>query len=268
MSNFLIFFKGIFVGVANVIPGLSGGTVAVILGIYEQLIRSLSNILKCRYDMFKVSFVFLSLIMAGALVGVFSFSFLIDWLLLNFNEPLTYFFIGVLISSVPYIVKKKSVQLFKLPNIFICFIFVIVGFFLIFLKDFMTVNSDLETVSQSYLFLSSFIAAATMIIPGVSGSLVLVLFGTYSYVILAIKAIDITVLSIVSIASFFGILSTSFVIKKALDNYFQFTMSAIIGLMVGTIPGLYVGFSSILIVYNFVFFVVGLSLVWFLDYIN
>lgn len=268
MSNFLVFFKGIFVGVANIIPGLSGGTVAVIFGIYEQIIKSLSNILKFKYDIFKASFVFLFFLVLGALCGIFSFSFLIDWLLFNYNEPLSYFFIGVIISSIPYIVKKESVQLFNLKNLIMCFIFMCLGFGLIYLKGFSAIDSGVHTVSQFYLFLSSFFAAATMIIPGVSGSLVLVLFGTYSYIISAVKELDILILVVVASASVLGVLSTSFAIKKALARFFHLSMSAIVGLMIGTIPGLYVGFSSVFFIYNLLFFFFGLILVWILDYIN
>ena len=267
MSNFLIFLKGMFVGIANIIPGLSGGTVAVILGIYEQLIEALSNILKFKYDVFRVSFIFLFFVILGAIIGVFSFSFLIDWLSTNFKEPLSYFFIGVLVSSIPYIVKKESIKLFKLSNVLVCLIFVLFGFVLIYLNQDIVLGVESE-VTDFYLFLSSFVAASTMIIPGISGSLVLVLFGTYSFVISAIKSLDISTLLIVAISSSVGILSTSFFIKKALDNYFNRTMSAIVGLMIGTIPGLYVGFSSSLFVYNFLFLFLGVSLVWVFDYFN
>lgn len=265
MSNLFIFLKGIFVGIANIIPGLSGGTVAVIFGIYEDLISSISSLLKLKPNILKQSVMFLFFVIIGALCGIFLFSFLIDWLLNNYKEPLSYFFIGVIVSSVPYILKKKSINLFNNKNSIMCSIFIGIGVLLIYLRSIMGIETNSQEISNLYLMVSSFFAASTMIIPGISGSLVLVLFGTYSFIISAIKMLHITHLLMITISSVFGILATSFFIKKALDKFYSLTMSAIIGIMIGTIPGLYVSFHFSLIFYNLIFFILGLFLVWVFD---
>lgn len=268
MSNVFIFLKGTFVGIANIIPGLSGGTVAVIFGIYEELIQSISNFLKFNLALLKQSLVFLFLVILGALSGIFLFSFLIDWLLINHSEPLSYFFIGVLLSSIPYILKKKSIQILTKSNLIICIFFIGFGLALIYLRTFIGIDPNNQEISNLYLIISSFFAASTMIVPGISGSLVLVLFGTYSFIITSIKTLNLLNLLIISLSSVFGIVTTSFFIKKALDNYYSSTMSAIIGLMLGTIPGLYVSLSVHLIFYNALCLISGLFLVWVFDYLK
>ena len=268
MSNVSLFLKGVCVGIANIIPGLSGGTIAVIFGVYKKIIQSISNIISFERESFKNSMGFLMVIVLGAALGVFCFSYIIEWMITYYNQPLSYFFIGVLISSIPYIIKRESVTLFKHNNIVYCLFFAILGLGLVYLK-FRFVMSDVDdNISSMYLFLSSFFASSFMVIPGVSGSLVFVLFGTYSIVVSSIKSLDVVNLSIIGLGAILGISLTSSVLSWCLKHYFQRSLSAIIGLMIGTIPGLYVGFSSTLLILNVFSLLMGLFIVWGLDFIT
>ena len=103
MSNLILVFKGVALGVANIIPGLSGGTVAVILGVYQALIDALASLLTFQKKQFMHSLIFLLLVGFGGLAGVFAFSFIIDWALGHYLESVSFFFIGVILSSIPYI---------------------------------------------------------------------------------------------------------------------------------------------------------------------
>ena len=97
---------GAMVGVANIIPGVSGGTMAVVLGIYDRLIDSLS----LRWQKLKKNFWFLLTVGVGALAGIFAFSVLIDYLLGHYNMPTNFAFVGIILGSIPMIYRKTTVS--------------------------------------------------------------------------------------------------------------------------------------------------------------
>lgn len=190
--NFLVdLIKGIFVGVANVIPGVSGGTMAVSFGIYDKLLTAISNLLKS----FKKSFVTLLPIILGMAIGIVGFTYIIPWLLANFPFATSCAFTGLIIGGIPAILRslkdswqseeKKSL----LVNILVFLILLAVAMTMVFL------NGDSEsgialTASAGMIvkiFFMGIIASATMVIPGVSGSLVLMILGYYFGVINSVK---------------------------------------------------------------------------------
>ena len=190
--NFLVdLIKGIFVGVANVIPGVSGGTMAVSFGIYDKLLTAISNLLKS----FKKSFVTLLPIILGMAIGIVGFTYIIPWLLANFPFATSCAFTGLIIGGIPAILRslkdswqseeKKSL----LVNILVFLILLAVAMAMVFL------NGDSEsgialTASAGMIvkiFFMGIIASATMVIPGVSGSLVLMILGYYFGVINSVK---------------------------------------------------------------------------------
>lgn len=261
MSKFILLIKGVAIGIANIIPGLSGGTVAVILGLYHTLIQSLANLISFQKHLFFNSFVSLFFVFLGAGLGVFGFSFVIDWLLLHYQESISFFFIGVILSSIPYVIYTEKIQIKSSTRILICIIFTLIGLTLVYSKFIFDFNG-VSTITPLYLFFSVVIAAAAMIIPGVSGSLVLVLLGVYSTVIYAIKNIVWIDLGIVILAVFVGVLGISKILNKCIKRYFHLSMSAIIGLMIGTLPSVYYGFSWHLLYLNMICFFAGIVLVW------
>ena len=94
------------------------------------------------------------------------------------------------------------------------------------------------------------------------------LFGTYSFIISSIKTLNFFNLFIISLASLIGISSTSILLKKALERFYSLTMSSIIGIMIGTIPGLFVSFTPDLLLYNLLSLVFGIGIVWCFDYLK
>ena len=190
--NFLIdLIKGIFVGVANVIPGVSGGTMAVSFGIYDKLLSAISNLFKD----FKRSFKILLPIALGMIIGIAGFTFVIGWLLKNQPFITSMAFTGLILGGVPSILKaykdgwnqdtKKSAIL----NIVLLIIFAAIVIGMLFLNG--DENSGvLLTVNPTVIitvFFMGIIASATMIIPGVSGSLILMILGYYFGIISAVK---------------------------------------------------------------------------------
>lgn len=190
--NFLVdLIKGVFVGIANVIPGVSGGTMAVSFGIYDKLLNAISSLLKS----FKKSFFTLLPIILGMAIGVVGFTYIIPWLLANFPFATSCAFTGLIIGGIPAILRslkdgwqseeKKSL----LVNILVFLILLAIAMAMVFL------NGDSEsgialTASAGMIvkiFFMGIIASATMVIPGVSGSLVLMILGYYFGVINSVK---------------------------------------------------------------------------------
>lgn len=190
--NFLVdLIKGVFVGIANVIPGVSGGTMAVSFGIYDKLLNAISSLLKS----FKKSFLTLLPIILGMVIGIVGFTYIIPWLLANFPFATSCAFTGLIIGGIPAILRslkdgwqseeKKSL----LVNILVFLILLAVAMAMVFL------NGDSEsgialTASTGMIvkiFFMGVIASATMVIPGVSGSLVLMILGYYFGVINSVK---------------------------------------------------------------------------------
>ena len=207
MCRLSLIFKGMIIGIANIIPGLSGGTMAVVLQVYQRLIASLSAVFKFKTD-FKSSFIFLLQIGVGAVVGIYFFSHVIQWLLHNFSEPVSYFFIGTILSSVPYIIKTESLELTQPLSLGLAIVMCCVGLLFVGLKQDVLLDHELH-LSFGLLFVSSCVAAGAMIVPGISGSLVFVLFGTYGVVISAIKLLLPMHLLVISGGAIVGIFVTA-----------------------------------------------------------
>lgn len=191
--NFIVdLIKGVFVGIANVIPGVSGGTMAVSFGIYDKLLDSISGLLKS----FKKSFFTLLPIILGMALGIVGFTYIIPWLLSNFPFATSCAFTGLIVGGIPAIIRslkngwmneeKKSL----LVNILVFLILLAVAMAMVFLngesESGITLTASAGMIVK--IFFMGVIASATMVIPGVSGSLVLMILGYYFGVINAVKS--------------------------------------------------------------------------------
>ena len=180
------FLKGILIGVANIIPGVSGGTVALSMGVYDQLISAITGILKN----FKRSMRILLPILAGAVAGIGGLSFVIKFLLENYPLQTSTLFIGLILGGLPILFSHvKGAKIGVLHVILFIIFFAIV----IAMAVFNGAESSVTDISVNFgtviqLFLIGMVASATMIIPGVSGSLVMMILGFYNIIISNISA--------------------------------------------------------------------------------
>ncbi len=191
MNFFIDIVKGIFVGVANVIPGVSGGTMAVSFGIYDKLLSAISNLLKD----FKKSFQTLLPIAIGMVIGVVGFTFIIPVILAHQPFITSAAFTGLIFGGLPMIVKSlhdgwnKDTHKSAVINIIILVVFTAFAVILPFMggdsESGALLAVSLPTIIK--VFFLGVIASATMIIPGVSGSLVLMILGYYFGIITAVK---------------------------------------------------------------------------------
>lgn len=175
--------KGAVIGVANIIPGVSGGTMAVTLGIYDKLIHAVTHIVK----EFKESMKMIIPIVIGAGIGIGVLSFVIKFLFVQFPVQTNFLFIGLIVGGLPIIWNKlkatnKKVTLGNMLG-FIGFFALVVGMAMIGEAEGSAVDVSLNAVNIIKLFLVGVLASATMIIPGVSGSMVLMIIGYYNTII-------------------------------------------------------------------------------------
>ncbi len=175
----MLFIKGIIIGIANIIPGVSGGTLAVSLGIYELLLDAIGNF----FRNIKENFLALLPIILGAVVGILSGSNLVTYALKNFQAQTIFLFVGLIIGGISLITKKVKGN-FNVWNIIIFLItFAIVVAFNFMATDNVVSFSNLKVFDYIKLFFAGAFASGAMVIPGISGSFILMLFGYYEGII-------------------------------------------------------------------------------------
>ncbi len=224
-------------GAADVVPGVSGGTIALITGIYSTLLDSIRRITPeiisvLRQQGIKAAFLhvngpFLITLFAGILTSILTLARFISWLLEHHPIPLWSFFFGLIIISVVHL--AKHVAYCSVPNI----LSLIAGVGFAYL---ITVAHPLQLEPTPInILIGGSIAICAMILPGISGSFILLLLGLYTPVITAVKQFDVSLLSIFAIGCIFGLLSFSHLLGWLLKHFKSLTMMFLIGLMIGTL---------------------------------
>lgn len=173
--------KGMVIGIANIIPGVSGGTMMVSMGLYDKLIHCITHFFK----EFKENIKFLLPIGIGLVVGLVGLSFLIEPAFEHFPLPTNAMFIGLIVGGLPAILKKIKGNKFKFGYVFplVIFFAVVVGMAAIGEKEGVSADLTFTVWNVIKLFFVGVIASATMVIPGVSGSMMLLLMGYYNPII-------------------------------------------------------------------------------------
>lgn len=249
MKHIINFLKGMIIGIANIIPGLSGGTMAILVGVYEKLIDIIGNFFKKFKETFIQNIIFLIPIGLGAVVGVVGFSKLLEFLLNNYNMPTQFAFIGLVLGGLPLIFKNANKNGgFNKKYIIPFLITFIIGITLSILEALGVTGTEISgfeinIINIILLFFYGFIAAGTMVVPGISGSFMLLLLGVYSAVLSAVSNLNIAVLIPFGIGAVAGILILAKIIDILLKKYHGATYYAIIGFIIGAIPAIYPGFS-------------------------
>ena len=238
---FLIFIRGILMGSADIVPGVSGGTIALITGIYERLIYSISKInfkflkplvkldLKgfWRELLDEIDFGFFIPLVLGIAIAMVTIAKVVTYCM-DVYPALTYaFFLGLIIASA-YILLKKIPKL-QIKHI----AFVILGFVLAYI--FVSLNPIAANHSLPVLFISGLIAICAMILPGISGSFLLLLLGQYEYMLTALHELHFTELIVFIVGAIIGILGFSKLLNYLLKRYEEVTMAFLIGVMLGTL---------------------------------
>ena len=238
--------KGMVIGIANIIPGVSGGTMAVSMGIYDRLISCISHPFKD----FKNNLLFLIPIALGMGIAIIASAFGIDYLFETFPLQTNLLFIGLMMGSLPAIYGNVKAVTMRIGHILAAVIFfaVVVGMAMMNGAGDSYVILEPTVTGMILLFLVGVVAAATMVIPGVSGSMMLLLLGYYNPILDAIKAFFVAVLgwdfpalfSTVLILAPFGIgvlagmVGIAKIIEVVFERYPTYAYWAIIGLLFGS----------------------------------
>jgi len=294
LRNFIILvIKGFLMGAANVIPGVSGGTMALILGIYEELINAIRSInlkflrlitiLNIKEALSTVSWPFLVPVGLGVLLATFSLAEALSWLLDRYPVIVWSFFFGLIVSSV--ITVSRVIKQWRISTI----VAIVVGTIIAY--GFFGVIPVSTPNAPWFIFGSGFIAICAMILPGISGAYVLVLLGKYHYILEALNNKDFFTLFIIGAGSLVGLISFAQILGWLLKRYHDLIMAILIGLMCGSlrkiwpwketvttfidshgkeIPSLQ---SNIIpssftseVIYALLFMLIGILVIWSLDF--
>ena len=229
--------KGFCMGASDVVPGVSGGTMAFILGIYEELIdaiksfdlKSLQSLVtfKFRPLLDRISWQFLLAVGMGIFAAIFTLSKLLSWLLQNRPVFIWSFFLGLILASVLSV--SRRVEAWRILT-GLCLVGGTLGsYFLVGLVPVATPND------YWFLFLCGAVAICAMILPGISGSYILVLLGKYQYVLDAVNHRDFFILGLVAAGACVGIIAFSRILGWLLKNYHDLMVAILIGLMIGSL---------------------------------
>ena len=236
-NHLVLFLKGMAMGISDLIPGISGGTIALLLGIYEKFIQSLKSInystliylLKLDFKKLndQLNFNFILPVFVGILISIFLFSSLISYLLINHKILLFSFFFGLIFfSSLKLIASLKPNSLFDFSLIFSG---LILGLSLLFIGQLSLSDSIIS------VFFSGFIAISAMLLPGISGSYILLILGKYQFMLDSISSLLWTNILVFAFGAVFGILSFSKIIFWLLNKYYKSTILFLSGIMLGAL---------------------------------
>ena len=225
---------GVVIGIAEIIPGVSGGTLAVLLNIYDKLIGSISRLTKN----LKKNLLFLAPLVLGMGIGIFAFSFVISFLLEHFPMAVNFFFLGLVIGIIPMLLRRALETPFKGVSLvgFVAMFGVMVLLAVVSSQSGASTGAieQLDLLLAVRLCLVGVLAAVCMILPGISGSMIMVIFGTYETVVNAVKNLNILVLLPVGIGVLAGLLFGAKLVDFCLRRFPQFTYFAILGLVGGS----------------------------------
>ncbi|AKS67619.1 DUF368 domain-containing protein [Staphylococcus coagulans] len=244
--------RGFAMGISDLIPGVSGGTIALLLGIYDDFIASVSGVFSKH---FKKSILFLLPIIIGMALAIGILSSVINYLLATHLVPTMFFFFGLILGIIPFLLRishyKKT---YKIQH------WVIMGVAIIALALMAFFNGDTSHAAPSYIdlslpmlikyFIAGVCASSAMLLPGISGSFILLLFGVYSTVTYSISEIvrfnfeALPVILMIGMGIVVGFLIASKVITYLLKHYTYLTYAAILGLVIGSLFSVFPGLPN------------------------
>lgn len=236
-------YRGMAMGASDVIPGVSGGTIAVLLGIYDQLIEAINGLFSKNW---RNHLNFLIPLGIGIVIAVFTLMRIMKWLFAHYQGPTFFFFLGLIIGVIPYLFQEADVKnSFKINHYIILMIGAILIGLLFFLDDDKgAIITDRSMSTYLLLFASGFIGSAAMILPGISGSFVLLVIGVFPTVVNAIDSFELDVIAVTGLGIGIGIISMSKIINYFFENYRTSTFAMIIGMVIGSIVVIFPGWPT------------------------
>lgn len=237
LSYITISLKGVAMGAADVVPGVSGGTIAFISGIYEELITSINGISFSKFKVLReegfksfwraINGNFLLALFSGIFISVFSLAKMISWLLVNQPILLWSFFFGLVFASIFFI--ARDIESWNLGTVTAFVLGAAIAYYIT------TLPPSENTHSLPYLFLSGALAVCAMILPGISGAFILVLLGSYKTILDAVHERELYTVATVALGAVFGLLSFARLLKWMFQNYKNSTLALLTGFILGSL---------------------------------
>lgn len=220
---------GILIGVAAILPGLSGGVLLVIFGLYEKITYSILHFFKN----IKKNFLFLSPIFAGILLGVFFFSHVLRFSFDKYNVATSYTFIGLILGSLPLVYKQADINKISFIHILFFLLSFSLSLYLTVIENFTGFN-NIENISFEYLVLAGTLMSAGIIIPGVSKSVILMMLNIYQTYLLAISSLNFAILMPIALGLTIGSIIFLNLINFLFKYLKSYTYFAIMGFILGS----------------------------------
>lgn len=251
-NNFLTVMKGLIVGGTMLVPGVSGGSMAMILGIYTKLVHSVSSFMKN----IKENFFFLALFCMGGGLGILLFAKPILYLIETYPMPMTYFFLGAVAASIPLIFKEAKIKGFSFKIIF----YVAIGILVVMMfstgtKETFQPNGASGITDFLLLGVAGLIAAIALILPGISVSYILLIMGLYDTTIKAISEFYLPFLIPLGIGLILGIVLTTKLLEYVMTKFPEATYLIILGFILGSMaevfPGVPKGLTILICIFTF-----------------
>lgn len=244
-------FRGMAMGTSDIIPGVSGGTIAVLLGIYDQFINAISGITTREW---KKHVPFLLTLGLGMISAILILSHAVEWLLVEYPEPTNFFFLGLIAGILPFLLKEaNSHGTFKTKHIVVFLFGAVLVASMAFFKP-VEVGNPIETLTLMSiigLFLAGASASMAMLLPGISGSFILLIMGVYHTAINAITSMNLPIIFVIGSGIAFGFIFSSKGIRFLLASFPLLMYALILGLVFGSLfvvfPGLTLILSNILL---------------------
>jgi putative membrane protein len=239
MKSLKNFLKGMFITLCTLVPGASGGTVAIILGVYDDIIHSCSSFFK---DIKKHT-LYLLPIGLGGLAGLVIFTPLLKEAIENNPYIMKFLFIGIILGGIPILFKKVTASGNVKPLDIVLLLF---GFVIVFLMPADSAATSAMTTSKDFmslvfLFIAGFIFAIALILPGISGTFLLLIFGLYETFLSAIDTRDVLFLAPLGLGLLVGTFATTKAIERLLQQFPRQTYFLIIGFVVGSLKPVFPG---------------------------
>ena len=233
----LLYLKGMAMGAADIVPGVSGGTIAFITGIYEELLNSIKSFNLDALELLKqlqfkalwkhINGTFLLVLLAGIFTSILTLARLVTWLLATYPVQIWSFFFGLIIISA--ILVTKEIRKWSISVVIAGIIGIVVAYII-------TIASPAQTPDALwFIFLAGAIAICAMILPGISGSFILLLLVKYEFILTALKEFNIPIIIVFGIGCVVGLLSFARVVSWLLDRYYNVAVALLAGFMVGSL---------------------------------
>lgn len=234
-----LIWKGALFGIANIIPGVSGGTMAVITGVYDDFMNAIPRFIK--------NWLFLVLYLGGAVLGILGGSFTIQALFERWPAPTMFLFMGFILGGIPMLIKtgkfEGKIKTGWAAGFLIAFIMVIAMSFILNPGE-KTAITEFSASTALFLVAGGALAASAMVIPGISGSFLMLLIGLYSTFVAAVTHMNIPFLICIAAGVAGGILLTARIMTFFLDHFHQGTYAVILGLVSASVVALWPGIPS------------------------